>query len=296
MRTLAHLSDLHFGRVDESVVAPLVETVREAAPDVVVVSGDLTQRARAWQFRAAREFLDALPAPQIVVPGNHDVPLYNLFARFFQPLDNYKEFITDDLEPFYADEEVAVLGVNTARSLTIKDGRINERQVARIREQMCAYPEEVTKIVVTHHPFDPPEGHERDIVGRARMAIEALANCGADVLLAGHLHLSHTGHTAKRFNTKGHSALVVQAGTATSTRGRGEANSFNLIRIQRPHIQVERLAWRPDTGDFKPASSETFRHTPDGWTRLSDEVAAGITFADGGTGLQPSIPHDVIER
>ncbi len=292
MKKLVHLSDLHFGRVDESLLAPLVETVRAAAPDLVVVSGDLTQRARAWQFREAREFLDALPTPQIVVPGNHDVPLYNVFARFFQPLDNYKEHITRDLEPFYADAEIAVLGVNTARSLTIKDGRINERQVARIREHMCAYDDHVTKVVVTHHPFDLPEGgKERDLVGRARKAMEALARCGADVLLAGHLHLSHTGHTAKRYNTKGHSALVVQAGTATSTRGRGEPNSFNLVRVQHPHIQVERLSWSADTGAFKPASSETFRHTPDGWTRLPDEVAAGITFAEDTTGLQPSIPQ-----
>lgn len=290
MRKLAHLSDLHFGRVDDSLIAPLVDAVRDCAPDLVVVSGDLTQRARAWQFREAREFLDALPAPQIVVPGNHDVPLYNVLARFFAPLDNFKEHITDDLEPFYADEEIAVIGVNTARSLTIKDGRINEEQVARIRERMCGYRDEVTKIVVTHHPFDPPEGHEGDLVGRARMAVEALSECGADVLLSGHLHVSHIGNTAKRYHTKGRSALVVQAGTATSTRGRGESNSFNLIRVQHPHIQVERLSWLPDSSAFKPASSETFRHTPEGWTRLSDEVAAGITFATDNANLQPIIP------
>lgn len=297
MRTLVHLSDLHFGRIDEALVEPLAETVVAAKPDVVVVSGDLTQRARSEQFREAREFLDALPSPQIIVPGNHDVPLYNVVARFAQPLDKYRRYITDDLEPFHSDEEIAVLGVNTARSLTIKDGRINEQQVARIRERLCPYGDEVTKIVVTHHPFDVPEGYaESDLVGRARMAMEALAGCGADLLLAGHLHVSHTGHTAKRYQIAGHSALVVQAGTATSTRGRGEANSFNIIRIQHPHINVERLSWQPERTRFAPASSETFTHMPDGWVRLSDEVAAGITFAEESDGLQSNDPLNIAER
>src|SRR3712207_3725723 len=139
MRKLVHLSDLHFGRIDYRVLDPLVADVGAAGPDLVVVSGDLTQRARRAQFKEARRFLDALPSPQIVVPGNHDVPLYDVFRRFLRPLEGFRRYISDDLEPFYADEEVAVLGVNTARSLTIKHGRINERQVARIRQFMCAF-------------------------------------------------------------------------------------------------------------------------------------------------------------
>lgn len=296
MKTIAHLSDLHFGRTDEAVVAGVKADVAGLGPSLVVVSGDLTQRARSAQFREAREFLDALPSPRIVVPGNHDVPLYNVFARFLSPLEKFRRHITDDLEPFYEDEEIAVMGVNTARSLTTKYGRINERQVARVRERLCEYPDEVTKIVVTHHPFDLPEGHdEREIVGRARMAIEALAACGADLLLAGHLHISHTGQTALRYKTPGHSALVVQAGTATSTRGRGESNSFNVIRIKHPHVHIERRVWQPEGGVFRPASSETFKHTPDGWSRLSDEVAAGIAFDEQGTGLQPDATPDANE-
>src|SRR2546427_9837804 len=133
MRTLVHLSDLHFGRVDEQLIAPLISAVTEINPDLVAVSGDLTQRARTQEFREARAFLDALPQPQVVVPGNHDVPLYNVFSRFLQPLDKYKLHITDDLHPSYVDEEIAVVGVSTVRSLTIKGGRINEDQVARIR-------------------------------------------------------------------------------------------------------------------------------------------------------------------
>lgn len=296
MKTIAHLSDLHFGRTDGAVVAGVREAVTELRPSLVVVSGDLTQRARSAQFREAREFLDALPFARIVVPGNHDVPLYNFFARFASPLEKFRQHITDDLEPFYADEEMAVIGVNTARSLTTKYGRINEQQVAHVRERLSKYPDEVTKVVVTHHPFDLPEGHdEREIVGRARMAMKALAECGADLLLAGHLHISHTGQTALRYKTPGHSALVVQAGTATSTRGRGESNSFNVIRVKHPHIHIERRVWQPEGGVFRPSNSETFKHTPDGWSRLSDEVAAGISFDEEGTGLQPDATPDAHE-
>ena len=297
MRTLVHLSDLHFGRVDYAIIEPLVKTIEELKPDVVIVSGDLTQRARSHQFKEARKFLDRLPSPQIIVPGNHDVPLHNVFARFLQPLDKYRRYITDDLQPFYADEEVAIIGINTARSLTIKDGRINETQVAGIRERLCALADEVTKIIVTHHPFDLPEGHhETDLVNRAGMAMEALASCGADVLLAGHLHVSHTGHSSARYKIAGHNALVISAGTATSTRGRGEANSFNVIRAQHPHIKVERLAWQPEHKAFAPSSNENFQHTADGWVRIPDEVAAGITFDDKSDGLQPSDPQQAEQK
>ncbi|MDT5120686.1 MAG: hypothetical protein QOC96_168 [Acidobacteriota bacterium] len=280
MRTLVHLSDLHFGRVDYSVLEPLVATAWEIKPDVVVISGDLTQRARSQQFKDAREFLDRLPSPQIIVPGNHDVPLHNVYKRFAQPLDKYKRYITDDLAPFYSDEEVAVLGLNTARSLTIKDGRINEEQIATINERLCAFSAEMTKIIVTHHPFDLPEGHNDDLVGRAQLAMEAIARCGADVLLAGHLHVSHTGESSARYKIAGHSALIVSAGTATSTRGRGETNSFNVLRIKRPFIGVERLSWQSERAVFVPSSTEHFKHTPDGWTRVPDEMAADILYTE----------------
>jgi 3',5'-cyclic AMP phosphodiesterase CpdA len=269
MRSIVHLSDIHFGRVNPLVIAPLIETVTKINPDLVAVSGDLTQRARSYQFKEARDFLDALPKPQIVVPGNHDVPMHNVFTRFAQPLRKYRRYVTNDLRPFYYDDEIAVLGVNTARSLTIKGGRINQEQVAWMRERLCSVDPEAVKVVVTHHPFDLPEGHhERNLVGRARMAMESLASCGADLFLAGHLHISHTTHSAKRYNIKGHSALVVQAGTAASTRSRGEANSFNVIRIDRPHIAVERLEWQPDRANFDLVMTERFTHTPDGWSRI----------------------------
>ena len=267
MRRIVHLSDLHFGRVNPALVDPLLTTVRAVEPDIVAISGDLTQRARSSQFQQARSFLDALPKPQIVVPGNHDIPLHNLFSRFFEPLTKYRRYITDDLQPVYADEEMVIVGVNTARSSVFKGGRINQAQVLRLREKFCVLGRDVVKAVVTHHPFDLPEGHnERDLVGRARMAMSGLAECGADLFLAGHLHVSHTGHT-KRYNIDGHSALVVQAGTATSTRERGEANSFNLLSIAYPEISVERFVWNPATASFNVSTREHFKQVGDGWIR-----------------------------
>jgi 3',5'-cyclic AMP phosphodiesterase CpdA len=266
MRTLVHLSDLHFGRIDSAIINPLIETVQQIAPDVLTVSGDLTQRARSHQFKAARAFLDTLPSPQIIVPGNHDIPAHNLFSRFLQPLDKYKAYVTGDLQPFYMDEEIAISGVNTARSLTFKGGRINKEQLALIYKRFRQLDDRVTKILVSHHPFDLPAGHdEDDLVGRADVAMNVLADIGVDVFISGHLHVSYTGHTAKRYKISGHSALVVQAGTATSTRKRGEANSFNVIRINHPHITIERLIWQPEKAFFDLSSTEHFRHTANGW-------------------------------
>lgn len=273
MRRIVHLSDLHFGRVNPVLIDPLIRIVREVEPDLVAISGDLTQRARSHQFQQARSFLDVLPKPQIVVPGNHDIPLHNVFARFFERLTKYKRYITEDLQPVYEDDELVIVGVNTARSSVFKGGRINESQVARLRDKFCSLRSGVVKVVVTHHPFDLPEGHnERDLVGRASMAMTKLAECGADLFLAGHLHISHTGHT-KRYNIRGHSALVVQAGTATSTRERGEANSFNLLRIAYPEITVEKFSWNPLGTSFAVSRVEQFKHTAEGWIRVEETGA-----------------------
>ena len=270
MRTLLHLSDLHFGRINPATLEPLRVAAGRVRPDLVVVSGDVTQRARARQFREARDYLASLPRPQLVVPGNHDVPLYDVFSRFLRPLDNYRRYIADDLEPFYRDEEIAVIGVNTARSLTFKGGRINEVQVASVRERLCELPDSVTSIIVTHHPFDLPEGHpSADLVGRARMAMETFVECGTDVIISGHLHVTHMGHTAIRYKIPGHAALLVQAGTATSTRERGESNSFNVLVIDTPRISVTRYVWEPARREFLPSAVEVFRRAGHVWERAS---------------------------
>lgn len=213
MRTIVHLSDLHFGRVDDALLAPLRALIERVAPDVLVVSGDLTQRAKSEEFEAARAYLDTLPGPQVIVPGNHDISFYNVFRRFAQPLERYRRYITDDLEPSHIDDEIAVLGINTARSLTFKDGRVNHEQVSRVCAQFEALPEDLVRIVVTHHPFDlPPAADQGDLVDRAHMAMKAFAKSGVDLLLAGHLHVSHADSTEARYDVGEYAALVVQAG------------------------------------------------------------------------------------
>ena len=266
MRTVVHLSDLHFGRTDPAVIEPLLARLQEIGPQLVAVSGDLTQRAKAGQFEEARAFLDRLAGPRLVVPGNHDVPLYRVWERFLSPLGKYKRYIDADLEPSFVDDEVAVLGVNTARSLTFKGGRINEEQIASLRQRLQALPGSLTKIIVTHHPFDLPDERDSDeLVGRAEEAMAAFADCGVDILLAGHFHTGQAGETSGRHPIAGYAALAVQAGTATSTRGRGESNSFNVLRLERDRVAVEQNVWQPEAGRFVPGRTERFRREASRW-------------------------------
>ncbi len=272
MRRIAHLSDLHFGAVDAAVVEAAVAAVTAAGPDLTVISGDLTQRARSAQFREARAFLDRLPQPQIVVPGNHDVPLWNVFARGWTPLIKYRRIVTDDLIPFHVDDEVAVLGLNTARSFTIKDGRLNREQLRAAKTAFAKAPAAAVKIVVTHHPFDQPEAERSgDVVGRARLAIEAFTALGVDLILSGHLHLTRTGPSTTRYPGSG--TLLVQAGTATSFRRRGEVNSFNLIEIEHGSALIRRLDWDPAQGGFAEAAFERFKKTGNAWAARETETS-----------------------
>ena len=250
-----------------------MNAIAAAKPDVVVVSGDLTQRARPREFEEARRFLDTLPQPQIVVPGNHDVPLYNVVSRWLVPLGNFRRYISKDLTPFYADDEIAILGINTARSWTFKNGRINRDQVASGCARLALSDEHVTRIVVTHHPYDVP-GTEEDgnIVGRAQMAMAGFAQCRVDMILSGHLHVGHVSQSATRYKIPRHSALVIQSGTATSSRRRGANNSFNLIAIDRPHVCIDRLTW--DGTSFTLSETERFEFARDGWFSVGDRHVA----------------------
>jgi 3',5'-cyclic AMP phosphodiesterase CpdA len=157
------------------------------------------------------------------------------------------------------------LGVNTARSLTWGEGRINAHQVARIVDRLRNVPESRIRVIVTHHPFDLPPGvHERRLLGRARMAMAKLAEANADLFLSGHLHLSHASHSAERYRIEGHSALIVQAGTV-SLRGRGEQPSFNVLKIHRPEIALSRMAWDSAGEGFVETAVGRYRHTDSGW-------------------------------
>jgi predicted phosphodiesterase len=248
-RVLLHLSDLHFGRVPPGMAETLVEVGRRLAPDVLIVSGDLTQRARVEEFEQARDFLAQLPGPRIVIPGNHDVPLFNPYGRFVERLGRFRRYITPDLAPAWIDDEVAVFGVNTARSLTWKGGRINARQIEDLRGRLCELPLSVTRVIATHHPF-----------GVARVAFERWAGCGADLLLCGHLHVAATQIVGR--------TIVVNAGTAISTRGRGQANSFNVVLIA-PRGAVTVTQWEWNGREFVKREDAVFERAENGWLQPS---------------------------
>lgn len=272
MSRIAHLSDIHFGAHDPTIVAATVAWLDSHRPDLVIISGDLTQRAKVEQFRQASEYLKAIRAtgcPTLVVPGNHDVPLYDVIRRFGAPLDRYKKYISPDLCPWFENDEVAVLGINTARSLTIKDGRISHDQMAMLRDRFASVSLAKTRILVTHHPlFAMPiaeEGALSEAVGRHDAAIEAVADAGVHLALAGHFHRTYAEAALKMVESAG-SVLVVQAGTATSTRLRNnELQSFNWIHARRyDEVELQVIVWNGE--EFQRGSHERFTHDGKTWT------------------------------
>ena len=256
MRTIVQISDLHFGAILEPTLDPLIALLTTIAPDLTIVSGDITQRAREEQFLRSRKYIDRLPRPMMVLPGNHDVPLYDVFRRFLSPLGRYKRMITDDLSPSFVDDEIAVVGINSARSLTFKGGGISAAQLEESAAIFEGLPEHVSRIVVTHHPWDIPQGLSGvEIVDGANEALAKFETCKVDLFLAGHLHLVHVVSAGKFL--PGYKATILQAGTATSTRARGEPNSFFVFRVGVATIECDTYTWDGFTQLFKISSSQT---------------------------------------
>jgi 3',5'-cyclic AMP phosphodiesterase CpdA len=273
MARIAHLSDIHFGANDPAIVAGTEAWLAEQKPDLVIVSGDFTQRARVRQFRQAAAYLLRLREAGhqlLVVPGNHDIPLYDVFRRFAAPLVRYRRYIAQELCPWYENDEVAVLGLNTARSLTFKDGRINESQMRLLRSRFASVPASKTRILVTHHPlFAMPIGHGNELseaVGRHEKAIEAACEANVRIALAGHFHRTYAEAARKMVERSG-AALVIQAGTATSTRLRNdEPQSFNWIHTHgSDDIELQVIVW--GGARFERASQIRYHFEAGDWVR-----------------------------
>jgi 3',5'-cyclic AMP phosphodiesterase CpdA len=276
MARLAHLSDLHFGAHDDRLVEALERSMDALKPDLIVISGDFTQRARTEQFSEACHFLERLRDSGhdvLGVPGNHDVPLYDVLRRFLTPLARYQRFIDGTLCPFVQLPGVAVLGINTARSLTFKNGRINKEQVDFIRDTFARTAGETVRVLVTHHPlFALTIGEQAErAIGRQELALDAIEESGVDMLLAGHNHHA-TSQDASDLVTRAGGVLVVQAGTATSTRVREQEQSFNTIRIDDGSVTVKVSGW--NGSEFAPADARQYAWHEGRWRILAAEEAA----------------------
>jgi 3',5'-cyclic AMP phosphodiesterase CpdA len=263
--TIAQISDLHFGAERPEIVEGLLRDLERMRPSLVAVSGDLTQRARRNEFVAARLFLDRIASPRVVVPGNHDIPLFDVLNRFLRPLARFRRYIHEDVDPFLLSDGVAVMGLNTARSNTWKDGRVSAAQIESLRTRFGAAPPGLLKVLVTHHPFLPPPGDPSPpIVGRAMEALRAAEACGVDLLLAGHLHHGYTGDVRTHHAGIRRAILVAQAGTATSHRVRNEPNSYNVIRADPERLSFSLRVW--DGTRFEETRTAGYVKSGPDWT------------------------------
>lgn len=290
MRVIHHISDLHFGALDGPVAEGLLADLAAHRCDLLIISGDFTQRARAGQYQAAADFCRRLPQPQLVVPGNHDIPLFDVVRRFAAPLQYYKRYITEDLQPFYQDDELAVTGINTARSWSWtwkgfwKDGAISDEQLNEVSQHMADLPEHIFKIVVTHHPFiPPPKERPHGIVHGAAKALRMLEASGVHLLLAGHLHMGYSGDVRTHHEAIKLSMMSVQAGTATSTRRRGEPNAYNRITIDGDCVEIAVRAW--DGTKFERTVLTEYRRTAGIWVPQEQIGAEPAGVAEGSTPL-----------
>lgn len=276
MTRIVHLSDLHFGRARPELLDPLLGAVAAAAPDLVAVSGDLTQRARESQFAEARAFLDRLPVPWLCVPGNHDIPLENWPMRLLRPFRAWRRGVGDALEPEARAGAVRVIGLNTVTPFLWQRGRLTRgavrRACARLRESDAAF-----NVLVAHHPFSHAPDARKALMKGAARAAGALSDCGADVILCGHLHAWRATPFVRRQGRAG--ALQIQVGTSLSSRGRGEPNDFAVLDFHDPRLRVARMAW--DGAGFAELEARDWLRTPGGWEAQEEAGAAAPALNTG---------------
>lgn len=259
---IAHLSDLHFGAEDPAVVAALAADIALNPPDLVAVSGDLTQRARHREFEAATRFLRALTAPVLAVPGNHDLSPYDVVERFADPWARWRRHVSTETEPTWRNAHVAVVGLNTARRgglyLNWARGRVSRDRLARAEQRLAEVPEGLFRIVVAHHPFVPPALAPLErVVGNAALALQAFARHGVGLVLTGHLHLPDI-----RPATAGSGTLLVQAATATSWRLRGTPNAYHRITVREGRAEVVTRVWDGSAWRDQDATAEVSTLAP----------------------------------
>jgi 3',5'-cyclic AMP phosphodiesterase CpdA len=267
MLTILHASDVHFGPPYEAQVGEaFLRAANELDADVNVVSGDFTQRAKPEQFASARAFLDRLPdAPLIVVPGNHDVPLYRVLERVFSPYRNYREYISPDLDSVLRVEGATFVALNSTAPLrAITNGRIRSRQLDLCAEAFQATAPQDARIVVAHHHFAPAPDYEGgQVMPKAKRALDRFTGLKVDLILGGHLHRAYIGNSLDVYSgiDRSHGIIIAQSGTTTSRRGRArerEKNSFNLIRVGEDIIRITQYMFFDEVDGFAPVSRHIF--------------------------------------
>lgn len=239
MTLLVQISDPHFGTEQAPVVEALVRLVREHSPAIAILSGDITQRARRAQFRAARAFVDRLSVPTtLVIPGNHDIPLFNLAARVAQPYAEFRRAFGRDLEPAFETDALLVLTLNTTRAYLHEKGAVSPRQIERVARRLERAGASQLRIVVTHQPVSVTRQEDRaDLLHGHERAVRRWAAAGADLILGGHIHLPFVQALHEAGHALPREVWAVQAGTAVSSRVRNDAgNSVNLIRCAGPSV------------------------------------------------------------
>ena len=287
MSVLLHISDTHFGTERPEVVEALIRMAVDLRPDLVVFSGDITQRARRKQFAEARRFVDSLLAPALVLPGNHDIPLFNLWARALHPYRNFSRQFGNDLEPTVDRDDLLVIGVKTTRRYRHKDGEVSAEQIARVVDRLHESRPGQLRVVVTHQPVHVLRAEDdANVLKRSALAITAWSGAGADLILGGHIHLPFAAPLSERYAGLASETWVAQAGTAVSTRVRREApNSVNVIRYDpaksQTRYEIERWDYRPANatgvdGEFFPVSVVQGVRDVDGGHTVSHAATMGV--------------------